>query len=208
MLRKLLPSAVRLLALPTEVSCSYRQTTRTALRAACVGATGTSCRNAARSFWAPSATMAMELPCSSDWLYGIPHPPVLLPESVAELLVTCVGNHQTGIVRDISKTIAQFGGSITHSKSMELEGLQFVYMASVYVGDREKANLLRMTLNDMRVNATWIPLDPLNSGAPGYKKHMLKVNGYQRSGLIYTVYFPTTPIFCMFASYHSFTDTC
>jgi len=33
-------------------------------------------------------------------------------------------NHQTGIVRDISKTIAQFGGSITHSKSMELEGLQ------------------------------------------------------------------------------------
>jgi len=117
-------------------------------------------------------------------------------------------NHQTGIVRDISKTIAQFGGSITHSKSMELEGLQFVYMASVYVGDREKANLLRMTLNDMRVNATWIPLDPLNSGAPGYKKHMLKVNGYQRSGLIYTVYFPTTPIFCMFASYHSFTDTC
>ena len=32
-------------------------------------------------------------------------------------------------------------------------------MAAVYVGDREKADVLRMTLNDMRVNATWIPTD-------------------------------------------------
>eukprot|EP00959_Pyramimonas_sp_CCMP1952_P431466 9036393-Pyramimonas_sp.AAC.2 len=120
-------------------------------------------------------------------------------------------NHQTGIVRDVTKTIAKFGGSVTQSKSMELVGLQvranviqpaaqrqsprfmgessafssaevssfyssnttelivlhawwqptlqFVYMAAVYVGDREKADVLRMTLNDMRVNATWIPTD-------------------------------------------------
>lgn len=140
-----------------------------------------------RSFVAPSMK-AMEMPCSSDWLYGIPQPLVLQPESVAELLITCVGNHRTGIVRDITKTIAEFGGSITHSKSMALEGLQFVYMASVYVGDREKANLLRMTLNDMRVNATWIPVETTSaSGAYGYKKHRLVVHGNQRSGLIFTL---------------------
>merc|ERR1712216_594661 len=182
MIRKVLPSAFRLLTVSAEAG-SFRQATRSVLcRAACVGATtGTT-----RTFMAPSMK-SMEMPASSNWLYGVPHPPVMQPDSVAELLVTCIGNHQTGVVRDVTKTIAEFGGSITHSKSMELDGLQFVYMASVHVGDREKANILRMTLNDMRVNATWIPLDNMNVvGAPVYKKHTLKVDGLQRSGLIFT----------------------
>eukprot|EP00959_Pyramimonas_sp_CCMP1952_P431465 9036393-Pyramimonas_sp.AAC.1 len=94
MFRKLLPSTVRLLAAP----CGFGQATRSASSwpriAACVGLTGVS-PNATRSFMA-SSTMRTDtptLPASGSWLYGVPHPnpPVLEPENMAELLVTCIG---------------------------------------------------------------------------------------------------------------------
>jgi len=112
-------------------------------------------------------------------------PPILTPESMPELLVTCIGNHQAGTVRDVTKTVASFGGTITASKSMEM-GLQFVFVASVFVGDREKSDVLRTTLKDMRVNCTWIP-DTMKEAGIKYKKHTMTVEVQERAGIIFTL---------------------
>jgi len=179
MFRKVASSNVRLLAAAVEAGSASRAVVcGLARRHSLVHLT------ASRFYVSPSTSALAELPSTPSWLMGAT-PPILTPDSMPELLVTCIGNHQAGVVRDVTKTVASFGGTITSSKSMEM-GLQFVFVASVFVGDREKANILRLTLNDMRVNCTWIP-DTMHEAGIQYTKHKMKLKAQERPGLIFTL---------------------
>eukprot|EP00238_Polyblepharides_amylifera_P015154 CAMPEP_0196587356 /NCGR_PEP_ID=MMETSP1081-20130531/57219_1 /TAXON_ID=36882 /ORGANISM="Pyramimonas amylifera, Strain CCMP720" /LENGTH=203 /DNA_ID=CAMNT_0041909527 /DNA_START=300 /DNA_END=911 /DNA_ORIENTATION=+ len=132
-----------------------------------------------------------DLPVSSSWLSGgiQKEHHQLTPESKAELLVSCVGAHQTGVVRDLMKIIKSHGGQVVKSKSMTL-GLKYCLMASVFVGDRDMANTLRLNLNDMagglNVSAIWIP-DTYHEVLKNYSVHSMRIFGKHQFGVIHTM---------------------
>eukprot|EP00239_Pterosperma_sp_CCMP1384_P004624 CAMPEP_0197853230 /NCGR_PEP_ID=MMETSP1438-20131217/22342_1 /TAXON_ID=1461541 /ORGANISM="Pterosperma sp., Strain CCMP1384" /LENGTH=179 /DNA_ID=CAMNT_0043467561 /DNA_START=296 /DNA_END=835 /DNA_ORIENTATION=+ len=111
----------------------------------------------------------------------------MTPDSRPEIMVTAIGPHREGLVGQITSKIASWGGHIVQSRSMEL-GLQKVFVALVWTGDRQKANMLRLNLNDMADNMTvtcmWVPDTEKEMGVE-YVTHKLLVRGQQRLGLLH-----------------------
>lgn len=108
-------------------------------------------------------------------------------DSYPQLLVTCIGKSRQNLVHNVTKTIAEGGGHISRTVSLSM-GLQKVFLAYVWVGDRAKANLLRLQLNDladgMSTNCMWVP-DLNHEQGIKYNLHKIHLSGNQRLGLIH-----------------------
>jgi hypothetical protein len=69
------------------------------------------------------AVVVEDLPHPAGWLQG-PTDAVRMPQRAeAELLVTCIGRHQTGVVADLTDVIQAHGGHVKETKTMRV-GLQ------------------------------------------------------------------------------------
>jgi hypothetical protein len=69
------------------------------------------------------AVVVKDLPVPAGWLQG-PTDAVRMPQRAeAELLVTCIGRHQAGVVSDLTDVIQAHGGHVKETKTMRV-GLQ------------------------------------------------------------------------------------
>lgn len=72
----------------------------------------------------PAARVAVEdLPHPAGWLAGSTEAVRMPQRAEAELLVTCIGRHQAGVISDLTDVIQAHGGHVKETKTMRV-GLQ------------------------------------------------------------------------------------